>query len=823
MEEDMSDKKNGKILVIEHDPVMGQRIEALLIHAGYEVRWVNSSYAAIAALESSSDSPFALVISAYQLPRMGGDELLEHTRAIAPDTQRMLFAEESEMDALINAINRSVIHGCIITPFDDQQLISEVSKRCEQFRFTQKRASLKKLTEHQNRQMYKLIVNMKKRKTIFEQQIKEKNRQLQILTAYKASVLQSGVVIDASLNPDKKESIDSKISVKEFGQIANSLKLFMENIIFDNTLKLKDVDEFLVPGIFEKEQQSASLLSGTNPINLESGTPWAGQVQHNFTDRTVMEKESVRVSFDKDLIDKILNLFFQYELLKLCSTECQESFIPSVEETVLLQSNQEEKMEHQSVVEKDIIKSTATLPVDPVNARIRYFFKTNSHNKGQVRPDEAIDFNSAGDKIFVSKDMLLAEKIPFKKGVSGKDSYGRLIPVAEPDDLLFNTGINTRFSEDRLRIFATSDGQPHLDIMGAVSVLPEMQIQGDADSDTGDLNFNGNIVVKGIIRAGFKVKCANLTAQAVEGAQIHLTGSLSVFYGIINSDTITVQGDVQARYIKNSKIKALGDIVVQEEITGSELFAGGQCINADGLIVSSFVNARQGMIAGRVGTEKSVPSKLEIGTDGIVEMMIADLDERIEKKSNELKELQDALSVFEAEEKILHEKISDAAHIQDRAQMELINIEKLLPKIEASEDINELQRVFKEVKKLKSRSDASEKIIFDSFERQDNIVEMSAVKQREIDKIENQIEKIRLKQRGIKEFSMRGIPKAELTIHQHITSNNIVTGAKSTLLVKEKKSYCKIHEVVDQRASVQGHGLKEPVYQMVITSLKATK
>lgn len=822
----MSDKKNDRILVIEHNPVMGQRIEALLIHAGYEVRWVNSSYAAIAALESSSDSPFALVISAYQIPRMGGDELLEHTRAIAPDTQRMLFAEESEMEALINAINRSVIHGCLVTPFDDQQFVSEVSKRCEQFRATQKRASLKKLTEHQNRQMYNIIVNMKKKKALFDQQIKEKNKQIAILTAYKSSVLQSGVVIGASLNPDKKESLDSKITAREFRQIANSLKFFMEDIIFDNTLKLKDVDDLLVSGIFEKELQPVSLVSRTASIDSQSETPWAGQVQHNsFTDSPVTAKESVQVSFDKDLIDKILNLFFQYELLKLRSTECQENFMHPVEGTVLLESNQEDKIgDHQAAAEQGVTKSADTLPVEPVNARIRYFFKAGARNKDKVRPDGAIAFNSTEDKIFVLKNELLAEKFPPKKGVPGKDSYGRLISVAEPDDLLFTTGINTRFSEDKLKIFATSDGQPHLDIMGAVSVLPEMQIQGDVDSDTGDLNFNGNIVVNGIIRAGFKIKCANLTAQAVEGAQIHLTGSLRVFYGIINSDTITVQGDVQARYIKNSKIKALGDIVVQEDIIGSELFAGGQCINADGLIASSFVNARQGMVAGRVGTEKSAPSKLEIGTDGIVEMMIADLDERIEKKINELKELQDALSVFEAEEKILHEKISDAAHIQDRAQMELINIEKLLPKIEASEDINELQRVFKEVKKLKARSDASEKIIFDSFERQDNIVEMSAVKQREIDKIENQIEKIRLKQRGIKEFSMRGVPKADLTVHQHITSNNIVTGAKSTLLVKEKKSHCKIHEVVKQRASVQGHDLKEePVYQMVITSLKATE
>ncbi len=701
----LADKKNEKILVVESDSNMASRIEKLLTRAKYEVRRVNSSYPAIAALEASVDSPFALVISAYRIPGMNGNDLLEHALLIAPDTQRMLFGEASDMDILLNAINRAAIHSCIAIPFEDEQFVSEVTRRCEQFRQVQKRESLRKLTEHQNRQMYKIAVNLKKKREQFKQQIEEKQRIIKSLTS----------------GEEYKIDIDSKIEnnfySNRFKKVANDIKTFLEYTAFNNKLQI-------------------------NPTTSVS---------------PLRPSEDAKAESYKELIDIILTLFIDNDM-----------------------SHIDKYLTHFEADFRQSVNLSFKPPVEPIDGTIRYFFK---------------DIQNSGKRAFVLKGSLLAQKTPCKSGLAGVDESGNIIAVPEPVDPLFTAGINTRFSEDKLQIFATADGQPHLDFMGSISVFPELNIKGDLNHETGDINFSGNVVVNGVVKAGCSVKCANLTAQAIEGANINLKGDLNVSSGVIDADIVNVQGNVYATYINNSRVKALKDVVVKQEIIDSELFIGGQCINSSGQITSSFINARRGVIAGKIGTSTSSPPKLEIGTEGIIEMMGADLEERVQRKLDEIQLVKEEMSGFEAEEVILHGKISDAVSIQDRAQIDLRGIEKQLPKIEESEDIMEVDKMIKMVNELHEKIDNSENIISEAFERQDAIVEQTLVKQRKIDEIENEISQLRLKQRGLKEFGFRNKPIAQLIVNRHIMAGTTVIGSKSRILIKKDILGCKIYEL----------------------------
>ena len=238
------------------------------------------------------------------------------------------------------------------------------------------------------------------------------------------------------------------------------------------------------------------------------------------------------------------------------------------------------------------------------------------------------------------------------------DIFGEMITVASPEDILFVAGNNTRLSEDALEIVATAEGRPHLDAMGTVSVYPEMRINGDVDYETGNINFNGNLVVSGTIREGFSVRCANLTVDQIHGAEVNITGNLNVSSGIIDADVINVQGNVQAKYINNSKIKVFRDVIVQREILDSRIFAGGACINENGVIISSFINAKGGIRSGTVGRIKAPFSTLEVGTDGLIEMIIAELDERMERAGREMELKKKGIEGLESEEDLLHERIS---------------------------------------------------------------------------------------------------------------------------------------------------------------------
>ncbi|MBF0230543.1 MAG: DUF342 domain-containing protein [Desulfamplus sp.] len=324
--------------------------------------------------------------------------------------------------------------------------------------------------------------------------------------------------------------------------------------------------------------------------------------------------------------------------------------------------------------------------------------------------------------------------------------------------------------------------------------LPKLHIKGDVNGDTGDIKFNGTVIVDGIVKAGCNIKCASLSTKSVQGAKIYLTGDLHVSHGIIDSHTITVRGNVYAEYINNSKIKALGNIVVQKEIIDSELFIGGQCINKNGIITSSLVNARSGIVAGQVGTQKASPSKFEVGTEGIIEMMLFELDVRIKKKSDEIRAIKKDIANFESEEKILHIKISDALYVQDHAQIDLRKIEKQLPTIEASEDIMQVQQMVKVVKELKDKAEIAEKTINEAFKRQAPIAEQILIKQRRVEAIANEINAIELKKRGVKELAIRNEPKAEVNVNSKIMSGTSLVGKKAKLVLTQNLSRCRIYE-----------------------------
>ncbi len=111
---------------------------------------------------------------------------------------------------------------------------------------------------------------------------------------------------------------------------------------------------------------------------------------------------------------------------------------------------------------------------------------------------------------------------------------------------------------------------------------------------TGDVIFDGNVVVKGVVKQGFKVKGASLTALGIEGAEIELTGDLNVSLDIVDTQLVNVKGSVQAKYIHNSSINAFGDLIVQREIMDSIICLSGACINTDGMMVQDHAGKKSG-------------------------------------------------------------------------------------------------------------------------------------------------------------------------------------------------------------------------------------
>ncbi len=809
---------DAKILIVENNQDLGDNMSQILIEAGYNITRINTCFGALAAIEDDGGQPFAVIIATYQISKMNGEELLKNARTIAPDTQRILIIESPEINSIIKAINRAGIHSCLSLPLQEELFLSEISQRYECFQQIKKKERLLKITNRQNKQLYQLALKLKEKNNSFARQIKREKRLLQAVKIkqkkYSEKKKQHSLIQLLDL---KGIEMSPGILSKEFKSTAFKMKCFMEDFAAATPITLQKLDN-----VFAYHIKNPSI---------------------NTAEKLVDEILSRELWIDRPLIDQMLNLFLEYEFLnaeyyaeadsKETSNidEDDKDFILTVFEDNLSASIQiktkieasstfaslqkiksllkkegivfgipedtviEEWLTTMSDVNTPLIIAKGIAPQQPVDAEIKFFFDTEFLHPGKIESDGTIDFRERGTIPFVNPGTLLAEKQPCRNGAAGKDIYGNIISISPPEDMIFEIGSYTHFSDDNLKIYASEEGQPHLDAMGAISVYPELRIEGDVAYETGNVNFNGNLVVSGTIREGFSVRCANLTADQIHGAEINITGNLNVSSGIINSNVINVQGHIQTKYVNNSQLKSFGNVIVQREIIDSKIYTSGECVNERGSILSSFIYAKGGVRAGSIGTVRAVSSQLEIGIDRLMNMIIAELDEGIKKNNDNISLLKKEIQELDDSEKQLLEKITNYAQEQDIAQTELRRLKNQLPDIKKSKNQKSLEEALKTIQELQLTTMEAEKVIEEAFEQQDNMLGQINDRKKDIKEFEDSNKTTVHKKRAMQEYSHRSKPKAELTVQKIIMAGTLIKGEKSKLLLNQNHKRCRIHEI----------------------------
>ena len=445
------------------------------------------------------------------------------------------------------------------------------------------------------------------------------------------------------------------------------------------------------------------------------------------------------------------------------------------------------------------------------NGKVIFYFKTKFTNPGKVSADGTIDFKDRGKTPFVTTGALLAQKKPAREGKPGICVSSTLIPVEEVEDPAFGAGPGTELSDDGFSIHAAIDGQPHLDKLGVISVNPELVIPGDVDYETGNIDFKGNIVVKGLIKEGFKVKGINLTAQEIEGGVIDISGDLNVSAGITEA-TISAQGNIYAKFISRSKIMGFGDLTVSKEILDSSIIISGKCINETGHIIASKITAKLGIVAGKIGTEASKPSTLKVGIDEHVDILKEQIKTALESSVTKSKLLQDEIKKLEYEDQALYKDISEKAQIQDQAQLAIKEMLKDLKILKDANDTAQTPLVIDEIKKFKETAKKAEKDLSMIFETQDRIAN-------DIQDLKNQLSALEEKnkthvqeKKALKAFAQKEKPISIVIVAKTIIQDNIIRGPHSSITLLDNKSKCKIQELSSQETGIN-------LYEMTVCDL----
>lgn len=297
--------------------------------------------------------------------------------------------------------------------------------------------------------------------------------------------------------------------------------------------------------------------------------------------------------------------------------------------------------------------ATWTPPEPGKDAKINYYVNIES-KKISFGESETVDFHKVINIENVVKGQVLASKTPPTKGIPGKTVRGKIIPTTDGKDVSLQSlaGNNVEVSADGLELIAKEQGQVVFK-QNKIHIEKVLEILSDVSTETGDIEFIGNVVIRGSVRDTFKVKAGGNVDifGTVEKAEIIAEGNVIVRTGIQGKGEgkIVAGGDVISKFIERANVKAGGNVIALEYILHSNITSKSRvfCFGRKASIAGGNVKALYEISAKQLGAESWVETLLEVGSDPDLQEKHDELLRRKELLNTKITDLKKEILVFQ--------------------------------------------------------------------------------------------------------------------------------------------------------------------------------
>ena len=267
-------------------------------------------------------------------------------------------------------------------------------------------------------------------------------------------------------------------------------------------------------------------------------------------------------------------------------------------------------------------------PVDGVGARMELAAANHT-----LSGDERADFYESRITV-VGEGEIVGTLVPGTPPQPGVDVFGKPIHRAHPASSI-EVGENIRVDADGKTLIATKAGKVYLTRCG-ISVLAIIEISGDVDFSTGNIDSPTDVLIAGTIRDTFAVKSARSVSVrgAIEAAAVEAGTDVQVSGGIAgrHQGRVLAGGRITSKYCSDANLEAAGDITITRECTNSHVHARGRLTIARGRLIGGFAYAREGAEIKVLGNEAEKPTIIALGADPAVIAQALQIDETVKKK-----------------------------------------------------------------------------------------------------------------------------------------------------------------------------------------------
>ncbi|MDO5156924.1 MAG: FapA family protein [Eubacteriales bacterium] len=274
------------------------------------------------------------------------------------------------------------------------------------------------------------------------------------------------------------------------------------------------------------------------------------------------------------------------------------------------------------------------------DAKIKYHFNTVPTTRPELLEDGSVDFHKLCLFTSIKNGDLLAELIPEVPGTEGKNVLGNPVIPPKVKKKVLKYGRNIKISEDNCKLYSEVDGDVKLE-GDTVFVSNTYTVAADVDASTGDIKYNGNVVVTGNVRAGFRIEATGdiEVNGVVEGAYLKADGNIVLKRGIqgMGRGELEAGINIVTKFIESSKVSASGVINAGSSLH-SELIAGEEVIisGKKGFVIGGTVSAGKKIEASVFGNKMNTPTVLKVGVKPEVMERFKDLTTIIKDEQEEM-------------------------------------------------------------------------------------------------------------------------------------------------------------------------------------------
>lgn len=364
--------------------------------------------------------------------------------------------------------------------------------------------------------------------------------------------------------------------------------------------------------------------------------------------------------------------------------------VHGVDEDLVKDIVSDKKYNHKYIIAK------GTPPQNGEDGEIEYFFDTNSCKDNSVRPkqndDGSVDFKTLDLIRTVEKDQKLVQITPPTLGEPGQNVLGKAIRQTRGKNVKLPKGKNVYSSPDKETLFASIEGQLIYE-MNWINISETYVVEENAGIATGDIDFMGNVLVKGNVESGFTIKAGgNIEVLGfVEGATIIAGNNIVLRHGIQGMDKgkLVAGGNIVTKFIQNSVVEAKGSLHT-EAILHSQVAVEDSVVveNKKGLIVGGSVQATNLIMAKTIGSPMSTVTNVQIS-------MSLSLHQRYKEVQTILEQKRKQLSQVDKNIRFIHEKIGKGEKIsKDRLAQakQMLTLQKQL-----QTDVKDLQEEYEKL------------------------------------------------------------------------------------------------------------------------------